>query len=186
MNSTLRRWQEKGYLNYSFIPFVALGLVIAHQIYLNIPQIDERSPFVIGGVSEGSVGDLSVAFSVEEKHGKVGDEFMLEFTLTNNGDADYVWRIGLPFFDIEIHDENGNQIICWSDGRQLRGNVFLIIVTPGEEFTETKVWNLTMYNQEAGEPAPLEAGRYWVSGVWLCGPIIETGKIPLVIGEPGR
>jgi hypothetical protein len=55
MNSTLRSWHEKGYLKYSLIPFVALGLVIAHQIYLNIPQKDDRPSFIICGVSEGNV-----------------------------------------------------------------------------------------------------------------------------------
>jgi hypothetical protein len=185
MNSMLRSWHEKGYLNYSLIPFVAFGLIIAHQIYLNIPHKNESPPFAIGGVSEGSVGDLSVVFSVENEEGKVGEEFLLEFTLTNHGEADYVRRIGLPFFDVRIHDENGNQIARWSDGRQLCRNLFLIIVKSGDDFTEAKVWDLTVYNQEGGEPAPLEVGRYWLSGVWLCGPIIETGKIPLVIGELG-
>jgi hypothetical protein len=182
MNSTLRSWHEKGYLNYSLIPFVALGLVIAHQIYLNIPQKDDRPSFVIGGVSEGSVGDLSLVFSVENEEGKAGDEFVLEFTLTNHGEADYVQRIGLPFLDIRIHDENGNQITRWSDGRRLPRNLFLITVKPGDDFTETKVWDLAAFNPDSGEMEPLGEGKYYLSGVWLGDPIIETGKIPLKIG----
>ncbi len=118
MNSTLRSWHEKGYLNYSLIPSVALGLVITHQIYLNIPQKDDRPSFIIiGGVSEGSVGGLSVVFSGEDEEWRVGDEFVLEFTLTNH-DEEYVRRIGLPFFDVRIHDENGIQVARWSDGRR--------------------------------------------------------------------
>jgi len=182
MNSTIRSWHEKGYFNYSLIPFVALGLIISHQIYLNIPVRDERPLFIIGGVSEVSVGDLSVVFSVEDEEGKVGDEFVLEFTLTNHGEADYVRRIGLPFFDVRIHDENGIQIARWSDGKQLPRNLFLIQVTPGDEFSETKVWDLTVFNPDSGEMEPLSEGRYWLSGVWLGDPVIETGKIPLTIG----
>ncbi len=161
---------------------MALGLVIAHQIYLNIPQKDDRPSFTIGGVSEGRVGDFSVVFSVDDENGKVGDEFALEFTLTNHGEADYVRRIGLPFFDVRIHDENGNLIARWSDGRQLRRNLFLIQVTPGDEFSETKIWDLTVFNPDSGEMEPLSEGRYWLSGVRLGDPVIETGKIPLTIG----
>jgi hypothetical protein len=182
MNSTLRSWHEKGYLNYSLIPFVALGLVIIHQIYLNIPQTDDRPSFTIGGVSEGTVENLCLVFSVEDEEGKVGDEFVLEFTLTNHGEADYVRRIGLPFFDVRIHDENGIQVARWSDGRQLRRNLFLIQVAPGEGFSEAKVWNLALFNPESGEMEPLSGGRYWLSAMWLGDPVIETGKIPLTIG----
>jgi len=182
MNSTIRSWHEKGYLNYSLIPFVALGLVIAHQVYLNIPQKDERSPFVIGGVSEGNVGGLSLVFSVEDEEGKVGDEFVLEFTLTNHGEADYIRRMGLPFFDVRIHDEKGIQVARWSDGRQFSKNLFLIVLKPGDEFTETKVWDLTVHNSTSGEMEPLGVGRYWLSGVWLGKPFIESGKILLTIG----
>ena len=182
MNSTLRSWHEKGYINYSLIPFVALGLVITHQIYLNIPQKDDRPSFTIGGVSERTVENLCLVFSVEDEEGKVGDEFVLEFTLTNHGEADYVRRFGLPFFDVRIHDEKGIQVARWSDGRQLPRNLFLIQVTPGDEFSETKVWDLAAFNPESGEMEPLSEGRYWLSGVWLGGPVIETGKIPLKIG----
>jgi len=163
---------------------LALGLVIAHQIYLNIPVRDERPLFIIGGVSKGSVGDLSVAFSVENEEGKVGDEFVLEFTLTNDGEAGYVQRLGLPFFDVGIHDEKGIQVARWSDGRQFRKNLFLIVLKPGDEFTETKVWDLTVYSSTSGEMEPLGVGRYWLSGVWLGKPFIETGEILLTIGEP--
>ena len=182
MNSTLRSWHEKGYLNYSLIPFLALGLVIAHQVYLNIPQKDERPSFVIGGVSEGSVGGLSVVFSVEDEEGRVGDEFVLEFTLMNHGEEDYVRRMGLPFFDVRIYDENGIQVARWSDGRQLPRNLFLIQVRSGCEFSETKVWDLAVFDPGSGEMEPLGEGRYWLSGVWLGDPVVETGDIPLTIG----
>ena len=152
MNSTLRSWHEKGYFNYSLIPFVVLGLVIAHQIYLNIPQKDDRPSFTIGGVSEGNVGDLSVVFSVDDENGKVGDEFALEFTLTNHGEADYVQRIG-----------------------RARAQ-------PGEDFTEIKVWDPAAFNPDSGEMEPLGVGRYWLSGVWLGKPFLESGKILLTIG----
>jgi hypothetical protein len=132
-------------------------------------------------VSKGSVGDLSVMFSVKDEEGRVGDDFIFEFTLTNHGEADYVRRIGLPFFDIEIHDENGIQVVRWSDGRQLRRNLFLIMVKPGDDFTETKVWDLAAFGPDSGEMEPLGGGRYWLSGVWLGDPIIETGKNPLKI-----
>jgi len=182
LNSTLRSWHEKGYFNYSLIPFVALGLVIAHQVYLNIPQKDDRPYFIIGGVSEGSVGGLSVVFSVEEEEGRVGDDFVLEFTLTNRGEVDYVRRMGLPFFDVGIHDEKGVQVARWSDGRQFRENLFLIVLKPGDEFTETKVWDLTVYSSKSGEMEPLGVGIYWLSGVWLGEPVIELGEILLTIG----
>ena len=122
MNITLKTWYEKGYLNYSLIPFVALGLVIAHQIYLNLPQKDDRPPFTIGGVSQGSVGNLCLVFSVEDKNGKVGDEFVLKFALTNHGEADYVRRMGLPLFDMNVYDLNGVWLGNWSAGRRLTPN----------------------------------------------------------------
>ena len=183
MNATLRKWYERGYINYSLIPFVALGLVIAHQVYLNLPVKDERPTFIIGGESEGRLGGLSLAFSVEDKIGKVGDEFMLELTLTNNGEEDCAWRIGLPLFDIMIHDENGSPIARWSDGRKFPGNLFLIHLTPGEEFSETKVWDLALFNHDTGEMEPLDKGRYWLSGVWLGDPVVETGRIRLTVGR---
>jgi hypothetical protein len=163
------------------IPFVALGLVIAHQIYVNIPQKDDRPSFIIGGVSEGSVGGLSVVFSVEDEEWRVGDEFVLEFTLTNH-DEEYVRRIGLPFFDVRIHDENGIQIFPLERWEALPRNLFLVQVTPGDEFSETKVWDLAVFNPGSGEMEPLGEGRYWLSGVWLGDPVVETGNMPLTIG----
>ncbi len=46
-------------------------------------------------------------------------------------------------------------------------NLFLIQVTPGDEFSETKVWDLAVFNPGSEEMEPLDEGRYWLSGVWL-------------------
>ena len=182
MKTTLKTLYERGYIGYSLIPFVALWLVIAHQIYMNIPVEDDRPFFTIGGVSQGRVGELGVVFSIEDSNRRVMDEFVLEFALKNYGESDYVQRIRLPLFEIKIHDENGIQIASWSDGRRFRENFFLISLTPGDEFTETKAWDLKVYNSTSGEMEPLGVGRYWLSGVWLGNPVIESGKILLTIG----
>ena len=175
---------RKKIFDYTLIPVLILGLMVVNEVYVNIPKKDERPRFCINGMSVVKEGDLRLEMNVERWEGRVGDEFIVNFKMRNEGTINYSIRTTLPIFDMNVYDLNGAWLGNWSAGRQLTPNKFLIIIPLNEDFTETKVWDLTMYNQE-GEPAPLEVGRYWVSGVWLCGPIIETGKIPLVIGEPG-
>jgi len=184
LNSLLKKGLEKGRLSYGLIPFIALGLIVIHQVFLNLPEKDERPIFSITGTSDEVEENLGIVFAVENGEGKIGDEFAMRLTLKNMGEVDYVNRFNPPFSDVYIYDDEGVRMANWSDGRQFRKNLFLIVLKPGDGFIETKVWDLTVHNSTSGEMEPLGVGRYWLSGVWLGKPFIESGKILLMIGEP--
>ena len=174
--------QLKRYFNFYFIPFYVLVLFILHEAYINFPRPDQRPPFTIGQTTLGVGGDLVAILSVESDGGKLGDEFAVKLTLRNHGDSDYVQRMKLPLFDVYVYNENSSLVATWSDGRDFVNNIFLIVIEPGGEFSDIKVWELSVHNLSNDEMAPLKLGNYWISGVWLGEPRIETNKISLKIG----
>ena len=181
IKSKVTRLKRK-YFRFYFIPFYVLALIILYEAYINFPNPDKRPTFTIGQTSEGVGGDLVVILSVESDGGKLGDEFAVKLTLRNHGGSDYVQRMRLPLFDIYIYNDNGSLIAIWSDGRDFVNNIFLIVVEPGGEFSDTKVWELSVHDPSTDERTPLKLGSYWISGVWCGEPRIETDKVALEIG----
>ena len=47
----------------------------------------------------------------------------------------------------------------------------------GGEFTEIKSWEANVPDPRDGTVKPLPPGRYYLKGVWLGKPLIETGLI---------
>lgn len=72
-----------------------------------------------------------------------------------------------------------------NSGREFINNKLLMILPPGERFTETRVWDLTIYDPKTGAFAYPDAGEYEIKGAWLWDPLIETGSIGLTIREHG-
>lgn len=77
-------------LNYTLIPFIAIALVIAYQAYANLPK-KERPTFYVNRATTASHADLTLSLSIEGE-GRVGDEFVMNFTIRNVGNETIIRR----------------------------------------------------------------------------------------------
>ena len=132
--------------------------------------------------SEGRHGDLLVSMSIEKINGRRFENgFIITLILRNEGPESYSRDLRQPVFDIYAYDANGRIVADWSSCYEMLDLPMPIHLERGEEFTEIKSWELNVLDPRDGTVNPLHPGRYYLKGVWLGRPLIETGLISVDI-----
>jgi len=132
--------------------------------------------------SEGRHGDLLVSMSIEKIKGRrFENRFIITLILRNEGSESYSRDLRQPVFDVYIYDANGTLVADWSSCYEMLDLPIPIHLEKGEEFTEIKSWESNPPDPRSSTVKPPPPGRYYLKGVWLGRPIIETGLISVDI-----
>ena len=131
--------------------------------------------------SEGRRGDMVVSMNIEKINGRRFENgFIITLTLRNEGPESYSRDLRQPVFDVYIYDANGRLVADWSSCYEMLDLPIPIHLERNEEFTEIKSWESNTPDPQ-GSVKPLPPGRYYLKGVWLGRPLIETGLISVDI-----
>ena len=126
--------------------------------------------------SEGRHGDLVVSMSIEKINGRRFENgFIITLILRNEGSESYSRDLRQPVFDVYVYDADGRLVADWSSCYEMLDLPIPIHLERGEEFTEIKNWESNTPDQRSGAVKPLPPGRYYLKGVWLGRPLIQTG-----------
>ena len=132
--------------------------------------------------SEGRRGDMVVSMNIEKINGRRFENgFIITLTLRNEGSESYSRDLRQPVFDVYAYDANGRLVADWSGCYEILDLPIPIHLERGEEFTEIKSWESNVLDSREGTVKPLPPGRYYLKGVWLGRPLIETGLISVDI-----
>ncbi|MQY82339.1 hypothetical protein GH157_01435 [archaeon] len=123
-----------------------------------------------------------VSMSVEKIDGRrFQNGFIITLILRNEGPENYSLDLRQPVFDVYVYDADGSLVADWSSCYEMLDLPIPIHLRRGEEFTEIKSWEPNALNLRDGTVKPLPPGRYYLKGVWLGRPLIETGLISVDI-----
>ena len=132
--------------------------------------------------SEGRRGDLIVSMNIEKINGRRFENgFIITLILRNEGSECYSRDLRQPVFDVYAYDTDGSLVADWSSCHEMLDLPIPIHLEKGEEFTEIKSWAPNVLDPRDGTVNPLPPGRYYLKGVWLGRPLIETGMISVDI-----
>ncbi len=159
-----------------FIGLVSILLVSTNDMYpppLSTTLLNE---------SEGRHGDLLVSMNVEKIDGRRFENgFIITLILRNEGPENYSRDLRQPVFDVYVYNADGGLVADWSSCYEMLDLPIPIHLRRGEEFTEIKSWEANALDLRDGTVKPLPPGRYYLKGVWLGKPLIETGLISVDI-----
>jgi hypothetical protein len=132
--------------------------------------------------SEGRRGDMVVSMNIEKINGRRFENgFIITLTLRNEGSESYSRDLRQPVFDVYAYDANGRLVADWSSCYEMLDLPIPIHLERNGEFTEIKSWEPNVLDSREGTVKPLPPGRYYLKGVWLGRPLIETGLISVDI-----
>ena len=159
-------------LSIALLIFFGLGSFLAVSINDMYPPPLSRT---LHEVSYGVHGDFVFSMSVEKIDGRrFENEFIITLVLRNEGLGGYTRILRQPVFDVMVYDTNGGFVLKWSGCHEMLNLSIPVHLEECEEFTEVKSWDLATLSPQDGSAKPLPPGRYYLKGVWLGGPIIET------------
>jgi hypothetical protein len=166
-------------LNFTLILFFGLGSILLVSINDMYPP--PLSTTLLNDC-DGRHGDLLVSMSVEKIDGRrFQNGFIITLILRNEGSEIYSRDLRQPVFDVYVYDADGSFVTDWSSCYEMLDLPIPIHLEKGEEFTEIKSWESNALDPRGGTFKPLPSGRYYLKGVWLGRPIIETGLISVDI-----
>jgi len=118
-----------------------------------------------------------MARALSEKQRRILEFVNAYIEVTNRSGASIEYWAGRPYFDVEVHDANGNVVSRWSRGRMFTMELRRLVLADGQTWYYGGPVELT--NDQG---APLAAGDYKVV-VRLRGAFPFSVSFPLTI-EP--
>lgn len=166
-------------LNFALLIFFGLGSILL--VSTNDMYPPPLSTTLLND-SEGRHGDLLVSMNIEKIDGRrFQNRFIITLILRNEGSESYSRDLRQPVFDVYIYNAEGSLVADWSSCYEMLDLPIPIHLEKGEEFTEIKSWESNASDPRGSTVMPLPAGRYYLKGVWLGKPLIETGLISVDI-----